>query len=147
MQTQEQQVSITPSLLLAAALVGLGDTLYLSYYHLLGITPGCALKGCEIVLSSVYATPLGVPMAYLGVIFYLFMLFLGGMLVIDPTSKGLRLGVLAYTAIGLLCSICFETIQATIIHAICMYCAISAFATLALFAVAVWHLRATRVRA
>ncbi len=140
----QEKVYLTPSWLLAAALVGLGDTLYLSYYHLLGITPGCALHGCEIVLNSVYATPLGVPMAYLGVIFYAFMFFLGALLVIDPTSKGLRLGVLAYAAIGLLSSLCFETIQVTIIHAICMYCAISALTTLALFCIAVWHFRATR---
>ncbi len=135
---------LTPFWLIAATFIGLGDTFYLSYYHLLGITPGCALKGCEIVLNSPYATPLGVPMAYLGVIFYAFVFFLGMLLAIDPKSLGLRLGVLGFTAIGLASSICFELIQATIIHAICMYCAISAFTTLVLFCIAVWHFRATR---
>ena len=141
---QPHKPLLTPSWLIAATFVGLGDTFYLSYYHLLGITPGCALKGCEIVLTSVYAMPLGVPMAYLGVIFYAFMFFLGILLMIDPRSLGLRFGVLAFSAIGLASSLCFELIQATIIHAICMYCAISAFTTLALFSIAVWHFRATR---
>lgn len=140
----QQKVLLSPFYLLSATLIGLGDTLYLSYYHLLGTTPGCALKGCEIVLTSVYATPLGVPMAYLGVLYYAFMFFLGLLLMIDPTSKGLRLGVLVYAAIGLLSSIVFETIQVTIIHAICQYCAFSALATLILFCIAVWHFRATR---
>ena len=141
---QNTKLYLTPFWLIAATFIGLGDTFYLSYYHLLGITPGCALKGCEIVLTSAYATPLGVPMAYLGVIFYAFVLFLGILLVIDPTSLGLRFGVLTFTAIGLASSICFELIQATIIHAICMYCAISAFTTLGLFSIAVWHYRTTR---
>ena len=83
-------------------------------------------------------------MAYLGVIYYLFAFFLGVLLVIDPKSLGLRLGVLAFTAIGLMSSICFELIQATIIHAICMYCAISALTTLILFCIAAWHYRTTR---
>ena len=141
---QNTKVFLTPFWLIAATFIGLGDTFYLSYYHLLGITPGCALKGCEIVLTSAYATPLGVPMAYLGVVFYAFVLFLSILLVIDPKSLGLRLGALAFTAIGLMSSICFELIQATIIHAICMYCAISAITTLVLFCIAAWHYRATR---
>ena len=141
---QNTKVYLTPFWLIAATFIGLGDTFYLSYYHLLGITPGCALKGCEIVLTSAYATPLGVPMAYLGVVFYAFVLFLSILLVIDPKSLGLRLGALAFTAIGLMSSICFELIQATIIHAICMYCAISAITTLVLFCIAAWHYRATR---
>ena len=141
---QNTKVFLTPFWLIAATFIGLGDTFYLSYYHLLGITPGCALRGCEVVLTSVYATPLGVPMAYLGVVYYLFAFFLSMLLVIDPKSLGLRLGVLLFTAIGLASSLCFELIQATIIHAICMYCAISAFTTLVLFCVSVWHYRTTR---
>ena len=128
----QEKVSLTPYWLIAATFVGLGDVLYLSYYHLLGIIPSCALKGCEIVLSSPYATPLGIPFAYIGVFFYSFMLFLSILLAIDPHSKGLRLGVLTYTTIGLLCSIGFELFQYFVIHALCMYCAISALTTLVL---------------
>jgi uncharacterized membrane protein len=139
-----QKVLLTPFWLIAATFVGLGDTLFLSYYHLLGIVPGCALKGCEIVLTSVYATPLGVPFAYIGLLYYLFMLFLALMLVIDPRSLGPRLGVVVFSGIGLVCSIGFESLQIFVIHAICMYCAISALTTLALFSISVWHWRVTR---
>lgn len=140
----DKKVLLTPFWLIAATFVGLGDTLFLSYYHLLGIIPGCALKGCEIVLSSPYSTPLGMPFAYLGFFYYAFMLYLLLMLVIDPRSQGLRLGVLTYATIGLACSIFFELFQYFVIGALCMYCGISAATTLVLFCLAVWHWRATR---
>lgn len=128
-------------------MVGLGDTAYLSYYHLLGVIPGCALKGCEIVLASPYTMiggPLGLPFAYAGFFFYLYMFALGILLVIDPNSKGLRLGVLVYTGIGFLLSVGFELFQFFVIGALCLYCGISALTTLFLFAVSVWHWRTTR---
>ena len=140
---KEEKIYLTPFWLIAATFVGLGDVFYLAYYHLLGIIPGCALKGCEIVLTSAYATPLGIPFAYIGVFFYMYMLGLAILLVIDPTSKGLRFGVLSYTTIGLMCSIGFELFQYFVIGALCMYCGISALTTLFLFIIALWHWRAT----
>ena len=143
----DKKVNLTPFWLIAATFIGLGDTLFLSYYHLLGVVPGCALKGCEIVLSSPYTMiggPLGLQFAYAGLFFYVYMLALGILLVIEPGSKALRLGVLVYTSIGLLCSICFELFQYFIIGALCMYCGISAVTTLLLFIIAVWHWRAIK---
>jgi uncharacterized membrane protein len=140
-------MKITPSVLLALALVGIGDTAFLSYYHLLGVIPTCALKGCEVVLASPYTMiggKLGLPFAYAGFFFYLYMFALGILLVIDPHSKALRLGALVYTGIGLLLSIGFELFQFFVIGALCMYCGISAFTTLLLFGTAVWHWRSTR---
>ena len=138
-----QKVLLTPFWLIAATLVGLGDTLYLSYYHLLGLVPGCAIGGCEIVLTSPYSSPFGVPFAYLGLVYYAYMFCLGILLMIDPTSKGLRFGVLAYTGIGLLLSIGFELFQYFVIHALCLYCGISALTAFVLFGIAVWHWRLT----
>ena len=138
---------LSPFVLLALALVGIGDTLFLSYYHLLGVIPGCALKGCEVVLSSPYTMiggPLGLPFAYAGLFYYLYMFALGILLVIDPRSFGLRLGVLAYTGIGFVLSIGFELFQLFVIGALCLYCGISAVTTMLLFIAAVWHWRATR---
>lgn len=138
---------LTPYFLIALALIGLGDTFYLSYYAFLNVIPGCAISGCEIVLASVYAHPLGVPLAYMGLIYYLHVLGLMILLAINPHSFALRLGALAYTGIGLLLSLVFESIQIFIIGAICMYCAISAITTLLLFSTAVWHFQKTRARA
>jgi len=125
----------------------LGDTLYLSYYHWLGITPTCAIGGCEIVLQSKYSMiggTLGIPFAYIGLFFYIYFIALAVLLAIDPYSKGLRFGLVVYATIGLLSSIGFELFQILVIHAICMYCALSAAVTLVLFCLALWHWRATK---
>ncbi len=135
---------LAPFYLIAATLIGLGDTFFLSYYHYLNLIPSCAFGGCEIVLTSVYSKFLGVPLSYIGLVYYVYMLALLVLLVIDPKSKVLRLGVLLYTAVGLLLSIAFEGIQIFLIGAICMYCAISALTTLVLFCLAIWHFRATK---
>ncbi len=140
----ESKPALTPYFLIALALIGIGDTFYLSYYAFLNVIPTCAIGGCETVLASVYAHPMGVPLAYMGLIYYLHMLGLSILLALDPNSKGLRIGALIYTGIGLLMSIGFESIQIFIIGAICMYCAISAITTLLLFSTAVWHFRKTR---
>ena len=72
------------------------------------------------------------------------MLCLALLLALDPLSRGLRWGALAYTALGVCFSIGFELVQGLLIHAFCMYCAISAATTLALFALAVFHVRGTK---
>lgn len=140
-----QKVLLQPYYLLAATFVGLADTMYLSLYAYMNKTPGCALHGCEIVLNSVYSKPFGVPFAYVGLVYYVYMLCLAILLAMEPRSKALRFGALVYTGIGLLCSIGFEVFQATVIGALCMYCAISALTTFVLFGVALWHWRSTRI--
>jgi uncharacterized membrane protein len=86
----------------------------------------------------------GVPLADIGLVFYIYMLGVGVLLAIDPTSRGLRFGVLAYAAIGLAFSIFFELFQYFVIGALCQYCAISALTTLILFCLAVWHWKSTK---
>lgn len=139
-----QKVLLSPFYIIAATFIGLGDTLYLSYYHILGLMPTCAIGGCEIVLSSPYSSPWGIPFAYIGVVYYIYMLGLAVLLVIEPRSFALRWGMLSYATVGLLCSIGFELFQYFVIGALCMYCAISALATLALFCLALWHFRTSR---
>jgi uncharacterized membrane protein len=137
---------LAPFYLIAATFIGIADTLFLSYYHLLNLTPGCAIGGCEIVLTHPSATLYGLnfPFAYLGLIYYAYMLGLAALLAYDPRSKGLRLAVLGYTAVGLLCSIAFEAFQFFVIGALCMYCGISAVTTLVLFVLAVWHFKSSK---
>lgn len=140
----QPKVLLTPFYIIAATFIGLGDTLFLSYYAYLNIIPSCAIGGCEIVLASHYSHPFGVPFGYLGLVYYIYMLALAALLVLEPASKALRVGLLAYAAIGLLCSIGFELFQFFVIGALCMYCGISALTTLALFCLALWHWRATK---
>jgi uncharacterized membrane protein len=122
-----QKQLLSPFYLIAATLIGLGDTAYLAYFHFLNKIPSCAIGGCEVVLTSKYANFFDVPLSYIGLLYYAVMLFLLIFLAIDPYSKGLRLAVLTYAGIGLLLSIYFEFyIQGVLIGSYCMYCAISA---------------------
>lgn len=137
---------LAPFILLALALIGLGDALYLSYFQYLNLIPTCAIGGCEQVLTSDYSKFFGVPWSYIGLVYYGYMLCLSVLLAIDPYSKALRLGAVAYTGFGVLYS-CWAIfyIQLSLIHAICQFCAISALTTLLMFITAVWHYRTTRV--
>lgn len=135
---------LSPYLLVALALMGLGDTLYLSYYQYLNLLPSCAISGCEVVLVSEHSKFFGVPWSYIGLVYYMYMLCLGVLLAIDPRSRGLRLGALLYTAAGVAYSLwAIFYIQLSVIGALCQYCVISAVLTVLLFAVALYHWRST----
>ena len=138
-------MKLTPYLLLALAMVGLGDTLYLSYFQYLNLIPGCAIDGCEIVLTSVYSKFLGVPLSYIGLVYYAYLFCLSILMVIEPNSRAIALGALIYTAIGFILSLMFIFyIQLSLIGALCFYCAISAVVATFAFAVSVWHWRTLR---
>ena len=96
----QPKVYLAPFYIIAASFGGLGDTLYLSYYKWLNIVPGCAIGGCETVLSHPSSVPWGIiPLAYLGLIYYVVMLVLAVLLAAKPESKMLRQLVLAYAAL------------------------------------------------
>lgn len=136
---------LAPFYLIALALVGLGDTLYLSYFQYLNLLPSCALGGCEVVLTSPQSKFFGVPWSYIGLVYYVYLLGLGILLAFDPRSRGLRLGALLYTGIGVAYSAwAIFYIQLTVIGSLCEFCTISAILTLLAFGVAVWHYRSTR---
>ncbi|HYF13188.1 MAG TPA: vitamin K epoxide reductase family protein [Candidatus Paceibacterota bacterium] len=139
-----QATKLAPYILIALSLIGLGDTLYLSYFAYLNAIPGCAIGGCETVLTSVYSKLFGTPLAYIGLVYYAYLLGLSFLLAAEPNSKMLSLATLAYTGVGVLCSAVFIYIQGALIGAWCMYCLISAALTAALFLVALWHYRDVR---
>ncbi len=133
---------LAPYFLIALALIGLGDTLYLAYYQYLNLIPTCAIGGCEIVLVSPHSKFFGVPWSYIGLVYYVYMLALAILLALEPRSKALRLAALAYTGAGLLYSLwAIFYIQLSVIGALCQFCAISALVTLGLFITALFHYR------
>lgn len=138
-------MSLGPYFLLALAMVGLGDTLYLSYFQYLNLIPTCAVAGCEVVLTSEYSKFFGVPWSYIGLVYYGYLFALAILLAIEPRSKALRLAALAYTGIGVAYSLwAIFYIQLMVIGALCQYCAISAVTTTLAFGVALWHYRSTQ---
>jgi uncharacterized membrane protein len=141
----KEKLPLAPYILLALAMIGLGDTLFLAYYQYLNLIPSCAIGGCEQVLTSIYSKFFGVPLSYIGLVYYVYLFCLSWLLIIEPRSKALRMATIAYTGIGVVLSIYFEGyIQAYLIGAICMYCATSAAVTLLSFATSIWHWRSTR---
>ena len=139
------QPPLPPYIMIALALVGLADAFYLAHASYTGSSISCAIfEGCDIVARSPYSHAFGVPLSFFGVMFYLCVIGFSVLLAYDPRSRGMRLGAVLLTLVGLADSIYFEYLQVFVIHAICMYCLISAITTLLLFAVAVWHFKKTR---
>lgn len=135
---------LAPFYLISLTLIGVADTLYLSYSKFINVAPSCILEGCDVVLASPYANVLGIPLAYWGLLYYTVMLVLVVLLAWKPRSNTLRKGALLYTGIGALCSVAFLCIQGVIIGAFCQYCVISALVTFGLFAIALWHYKSTK---
>jgi uncharacterized membrane protein len=141
-----KKATLAPALMLVFAFIGIADAFYDSYAVYTGQLLWCPppIDGCNIVANSPYARIAGVPLGYLGVIFYLYMFALAALLAFDPLSRGLRLGALLYAVLGVSGSIYFMYILFTYIHAFCIYCTISAVLTLLLLIAALAHFRVTR---
>lgn len=142
-------VTRAPKVMLVLALIGIAVAFYDSYVIYNGQPLWCPppIDGCNIVADSPYARIFNLPLGYFGLVYYLYMLGLAALLAFDPFSRGLRWGTFLYASVGLSLSICFMYIQATYIGAFCIYCLISAAATLLFFIAALWHLLATRMPA
>jgi len=119
-------------------LVGLFVAVYLLLYHL-GFYGAmlCGVGSCEVVQTSKYARFLGQPVPLWGTLWYagvLLLAFLG----LGP-AYGMRwLEVLLALAVtgGLLFSAYLTGVELLILHAVCMWCVISAVLTVLLFVLA-----------
>ena len=61
--------------LLVVALLGFADAAFLTVEHYQGVVPPCSITaGCEAVLTSSYASILGLPVSLLGALYYLVIL-------------------------------------------------------------------------
>lgn len=127
---------MSPHRILSALLVagaGLADAVYLTANHFLNRVPPCSLiSGCETVTTSSYATFAGVPVALLGVLYYLTVIVL--LLAYFDRQKItiLRLAT-GLIALGVLFSAYLIYLQAAVLQAFCIYCLFSASITALLF--------------
>ena len=133
-------------LMLMLAFIGIAIAFYDSFAiytnQLLWCPP--PIDGCNIVAYSPYAKILNMPLGYLGLVFYMSMFAIAALLAYDPFSRGLRLGTLLLSMLGLFLSLCFMYIQANFIHAFCIYCLVSFILTVLLLVSAFMHFRETR---
>ena len=144
-----KQITRAPRFMLVLALIGIAVAFYDSYaiYNHQPLWCPPPIDGCNIVADSPYTRIFGLPLGYFGLVFYVYMFGLVALLAFDPFSRGLRLGTLLYALIGVSLTAGFIYIQVTYIHAFCIYCLISAVATLLFFIAALWHFIATRTAA
>ena len=139
-----KKVHLAPYVMLALALIGIADALYVAQGSYTGQPLWCPIiEGCNTVVNSPYARIFGMPLSYFGLVYYLYLFGLAALLAFDPSSRGLCFGALLYTAMGVLSSLYFMYIQLNFIQAVCIYCLLSAVATLLLLITALVHFKAT----
>jgi len=129
-----RKASLAPFVMFALALIGIADAFYDSYSIYNGQPLWCPppIDGCNIVANSPHALVFGVPLGYLGLIFYSYMAAVAALLIVDPTSRALAWGAVIYAMVGVLGSMYFMYVQFAFIHAFCIYCLVSALLTVAL---------------
>ncbi len=119
--------------LLIFSFLGFLDATYLAAEHFAGGIPECSfLSGCELVTTGDYSMLGPIPVAYLGLAYYLVVF----VLVMAYRECGVRkiLKYLGYlTFFGFLFSLWLIYLQAFIIEAFCLYCIISATTSTILF--------------
>ncbi|HEX6314586.1 MAG TPA: vitamin K epoxide reductase family protein [Gemmatimonadaceae bacterium] len=136
---------MTKRMIIAAlALGGVGLATYLAMYKLGMIgTLACTVGSCETVNLSRWATFLGLPVAVWGVGFYVVVFlvaFLGttGRFIDAPWVSHALLGL---TAWGVVFSAWLTWLELYVIHAVCMFCVISAILVTVTFVVSIFEWR------
>ena len=135
----------------ALALCGTGLATYLAMYKLGMIGQlACTVGQCETVNLSRWATFLGMPVAVWGVGFYvvLFLVALTGTTERFVNATWVSHALLALSAWGVLFSAWLTYLELYVIHAVCMFCVISAILVTVLLFVSIleWKDRPTEVR-
>jgi len=137
-----KNVPLAPYFMLGLALIGIADAFYVAHASYTGRSMWCPIvDGCNTVARSPYARISGVPLSYLGLVFYLSMGGMAALLAFNPVSRGLRFGALLHTAVGVSYSMYGMYLQFSLIRAVCIYCLISAVITGLLFSAAFRHFR------
>ena len=118
------------------ALVGLGDSLYLTVQHLTGQTLRCTIvSGCSEVLGSPYSHIGPVPLAAFGALAYFAVFSLAILAAFGYRSA--RPLVAGLSAVMFLMTLWLLYLQAFVIHHFCQYCLLSAAVTTVITAI-VW---------
>jgi uncharacterized membrane protein len=134
-----------PVLAAIIALVGMGDSIYLTVHHYTAEPVPCSLtNGCEMVLTSPYAQIAGFPVAAFGAAAYFAAFSLAVLTAFGDRRMWKIYGV---TAGGMAAfSGWLIYVQAILIGFFCQFCLLSAGSSLTLFAIFLASLFQTRSR-
>lgn len=128
----------------ALALGGIFIAIYLTLYKLGVIGElSCSVGSCETVNTSKWSVFYGFPVAAWGVFFYLavFALALVGTLARFENSPTLSLLLVVWSGIGVLFSGWLTYLEVAVIHAICIWCVVSAVLVTAIFVLSLADMR------
>jgi uncharacterized membrane protein len=135
-----------PLVAAAIALVGLGDSIYLTWHHYTAEAVPCSLTGgCEMVLTSPYATIADIPIALFGAVAYLDAFILALLTAFGQYRLWFVYGIQTVLMAGFSGWLIF--VQANYIHAFCQFCLLSAATSITLFVIFVISFFAGRPRA
>lgn len=113
--------------------LGFADATFLTVEHYLGTPIPCSiLGGCDVVTNSLYSQIGPVPIALIGALYYLTLIILS--IIYFDSKKEVYLKIGAYLSVsGFLVSLVLVYLQVSVIHALCLYCMISALFSTILF--------------
>jgi len=132
------------TLLLALSLLGLFDSLYLLWVYTSPSRPMvCLGSGCDAVRASSYAHLFGLPLPAFGVANYvvLGLLIFAKVLVSPRLGRAIQYAVAGISCAGFLFSIYLTSVAEFVIHALCMWCVVSALVVTGIFVLSLLELR------
>lgn len=123
----------------ALSLLGIADGIYLTigHYstHFSYACPTTSFINCESVTSSQYSVIFGVPVALLGLIFFVVMFFFQLPMTWRIKSNLIRYARLAFSASGILMILWLIYVELHLLNEICLYCTAAHVLTFGLFVV------------
>ncbi|MGD0006968.1 MAG: thioredoxin domain-containing protein [Terriglobia bacterium] len=132
------------TLLLALPLLGLFDSLYLLWVYTSPSRPMvCLGSGCDAVRASSYAHLFGLPLPAFGVASYalLGLLIFAEVLVSPRLGRAIQYAVAGISCGGFLFSIYLTSLAEFVIHALCVWCVVSALVVTGIFVLSLLELR------
>lgn len=134
--------------LLTLSAVGIIDSAFLTYEHYARVIVGCpksAFIDCGKVTTSVYSEIFGVPLAVLGLIFYLVFYFLH---LLNRSRKEISIEFLIFliSSGAFIFSMYFVYLQIFKIGAICIYCMLSAVTSTTIFLISLNYFSLARIK-
>lgn len=130
-------VTYLPFISLGLSLLGFFDATYLTILHYKNVIPPCTLHGCDVVLTSKYATIGTAPIALIGAVFYLVMI-ISSALFLQAKRTIFVTFIFLLTTCALVISAALVYLQAGVLHAFCQYCLASEVVNFLLFDTAWW---------
>lgn len=133
----ENKIQKLVYLILSLSFIGFLDAGYLSIKSYLGQLPNCSLfNGCEKVVSSSYSRITGIPVSYIGFLFYTSLIVAAVSFILYRKIVFLRY-FQVLSIIGFCFTLWLVFIQLFVIKAICVYCILSAIISGLLFIAAI----------